>query len=267
MKRYKKIWAIIIGACLLFLPACHHLDEHTSNTPLITPDGQISPIEESPSWTTEASVFPLTYAYEAGSRFLKSGKLVCTINSVYLINSMDVLINKDGFTSDASVTFRSENGYWNLIYPEFIQDGGGFFPGLYLLMVELTIDSEDAVSYTRKDHDTAGYSLGRYDDSYLFRADSLLYLLDLSPEAVEGQYGYYLLSYYSNMNQRVEHPMVFRLEPGKTINFTVGFLIGDSQQGGGMHFDSLYLSTTQGGYDPQKMLTKLDLHGVEVFQQ
>lgn len=258
MKRYNKIWAIIIGACLLFLPACHHLDEHTSNMPLITPDGQISSIEESPSWANDShNTFPMTYYIDQS---LKAGKLMCTVNNVHLVEEPP---NIGMFKSDAVCGFMDGNV---IQYPDFLQDNGHLIPGLYLLLVNITVSSEDATAFTRRDNDSAnGIVKGEYDDPYVFRSDDLICLIEIGMD--DGRIigaGDVYLCYYSGMGQRAEHKMAFRLEPGESIDFSLGFLVSDVSQGGVHNLENLYLSVGMTD-NPNEALMHLALSGEEVL--
>ena len=251
---HKKIWAIIVGTCLLFLPAC----QHTSNMPLITPDGQISSIEESPSWANDShNTFPMTYYIDQS---LKSGKLMCTVNNVHLVEEPP---NIGMFKSDATCGFMDGNV---IQYPDFLQDNGHLIPGLYLLLVNITVFSEDATAFTRRDNDSAnGIVKGEYDDPYVFRSDDLICLIEIGMD--DGRIigaGDVYLCYYSGMGQRAEHKMAFRLEPGESIDFSLGFLVSDVSQGGVHNLENLYLSVGMTD-NPNETLIHLALSGEEVL--
>jgi len=256
LKRHKKFWAIFIGACLFFLPACRQLGEHTSDMPSLT-DSLISPIEEPPFWTNDGhDTFPMTYYIDQS---LKSGKLMCTVNNVHL---NDEPPNTGMFKSDTTCDFIDGKV---IRYPDFLQDDGYLIPGLYLLLVDMTITSEDAVAYTRRDN-SGGIVKGNYDDPYVFRSDGLLYLIEIDMNTDEKFIGAgdVYLCYYSDMGQRAEHEMAFRLEPGKSIDFSLGFLVSDVCQGGVNNLANLYLSVGMTD-NPNETLMHLALGDEEVL--
>ena len=267
---HRRIWAIILAGCLLiFLAAC----DSSVDTPNVStrPNTSSSPNEsnspDTPSIAESIAPgnekddgFPVTYTIQSPWHSLKSGKLVCTFHGIRLSDDISELSNPEGFRSDAAIFCVD-----NLSYPEFIQEDGQFVPGVYLLLVNITVTSDGAVSNTRRDRDSMGNPLGQFDDPYLFRSDDLVFVVDLAPELTSrGFIGTYAMAYFSDMNRRAEHPVVFRLEPGESIDVTVGFLVSDIQQGGDTYFDSLYLAdglTSSAG----DTLIHLDLSGEEVL--
>lgn len=283
MKRRKKIrsprglrrarfltW--LVSSCLLLtLMACGQLEvprESDSPSGVIQSSSQKDAGGMTPASSGEESItFPLSYSYQAngtGVRELKSGALNCIITDAYLVDRLDGLPDTGGFLDDTAVDIEEEGGEGELfMYSELIDEDGQLFPGVYLLRVDITVASQDAVSYTRQDRNEVGKPLGQFDDPYLFRGDNLVYLLDLRPE-LSGGCNCYMLNYFSGMFQRPEHDLVFRLEPGESIDLTVAFVVYDDQQGGYVNLDTLYLSTTgYGTSDPKDTLGHLVFSGEE----
>lgn len=51
------------------------------------------------------------------------------------------------------------------------------------------------------------------------------------------------------MGKEEENPILFRVEPGDEISFTIGFLVGDNRRGGQNDLSSLVLSDYDGGFE------------------
>lgn len=196
---------------------------------------------------------PLTFQKTDG---MKSGSLSCTIQQIETANNVSDL-TEEGFEDWPTFETVDSNGQRTILrYPEYIDDSGDLIPGLSLVLVDVSITSQGAQSYTRHDLNEYGDSLGEFDDPCVFRADALLYLSDIQENAYEdgsivyngGEFGY-----FSGRNQRPEHRNAFRLEDGETLDITLGFWVYDIQQGGYVHLDNLYL------YCTEQMLTKVDL--------
>lgn len=260
--RSKHTLALLLSVLLLVLSAC---------TPTDSPPKSTDPVTPSATMPTDTKAFPISFKYTAGevSR-LKSGRLNYTITDARLVSSTEALANINGFRSDASVCFYGdsyEHCDLTLRYPDFILQDGSFYEGVHLLVLDITVTSEDAAAYTRRDLDEDGYPLGPYDDPSLFRADGILYLQDThidsivrtDPDGTEYSTGpaCWVIDYYSRMNERAENYMVFRLMPGESISFQIGFLVVDINDGGEMDLNTLCLTQVAG--DPEAFITHLDL--------
>ena len=196
---------------------------------------------------------PLTFKKTAG---MKSGYLSCTIQRIETLDNVSGL-PEEGFEDSPTFETVDSNGQRIILrYPEYIDDSGNLIPGLSLVLVDVSITSEGAQSYTRHDLNEYGDPLGEFDDPCIFRAEALLYLSDIQENAdKEGStvYNGGELGYFSGRNQRPEHRNAFRLEDGETLEITLGFWVHDIQQGGYVHLDNLYL------YCYEQILTKVDL--------
>lgn len=145
---------------------------------------------------------------ELGESFEESfgtdGRLVYTVKSASVSQSAE-----DGcFVEDAHVTVDGVS----YINPDFITSDG-LISGASLVLLELEVQNVDA--------DNAGM----YDEPYVFRADSIVTLADLSKKS-RGPYSYIDAAYFSLLNGRSEHSMAYELKPGESITFTLGFLVG-----------------------------------------
>lgn len=210
---------------------------------------------------TEAGL-PVSYTIEPPSHSLRAGKLICSFRNIRLTDSMEGL-KLSCFRWDANIYFEGQN----LKSPAFLaEDGEHFVPGVYLLLVDVTVKSDGAESCTRRDRDKWGNLLGEFDDPCLFRADDLLFIVDLAPELTsKGYFGAYSMDYYSGMGLRAEHPLMFRLEPGESVDMTVGFLVSDVRRGGDTYLDSLYLADGA-VHEVKDTLLHLDLSGEEALR-
>lgn len=204
-----------------------------------------------------------------GDRFeeptiLKSGKLVHTITDAKIVTSIDGIPDTNCFLSEALV-YKNENNEWEVgELPAFVQEDGSFV-GAYVILIDFTTISENAVNYTTDDLDIDGYPLGEYDDPYLFRVDTLGTLVALNhPENNELNYqslGY--MEYNSLLNHDLTLPdnhYTYHLDSGKTIKYTIGFIIYEEHfaaLGCEIDFSQLYFSTP--GQQTWSMLVDLEL--------
>ena len=141
---------------------------------------------------------------ELGESFEESfgtnGRLVYTVKSASVSQSAE-----DGcFVEDAHVTVDGVS----YINPDFITSDG-LISGASLVLLELEVQNVDA--------DNAGM----YDEPYVFRADSIVTLADLSKKS-RGSYSYIDAAYFSLLNGRSEHSMAYELKPGESIKDMTG---------------------------------------------
>lgn len=82
-----------------------------------------------------------------------------------------------------------------------------------------------------------------YGNPYIFKADSLLYLIDKDVLTPDGDYAGVPAGFFSGYNLRTEHPMVYELKPGEKTSFRIGFLIGNRPDGSDRVYSELSVST------------------------
>ena len=228
------------GLLLCTLTSCSFM---TQNFPWL-PDttAEISPDLDS----VGVRELPLTFQKTSG---MKSGYLSCTIQQIEAVDNVSGL-PKDGFEDWPTFETVDSNGQRTILrYPEYIGDRGDLIPGLSLVLVVLSITSEGAQYYTRRDLDEYGTPRGAFDDPYIFQADRLFDLQDIQGDVQNGCD----FCYFSGRNQRSEHRNAFRLEDGETLDMTLGFWVYNLQQGGYIDLDHLYLRCYEG------IITKVDL--------
>ncbi|HIT02005.1 MAG TPA: hypothetical protein IAC21_04175 [Candidatus Enterenecus merdae] len=245
--------ALLLAVCLLStLAGCQLLPEQLGGPPRTDP--QPDPyVSGQADWERPESLavndFPRTFLRRAG---VKSGQLSCTIQGIEVLENVSGL-PEGNFETWPTVEVLDEEGQRMILeYPDFISENGQLLPGLYLVLAELTVTSQGAQSYTRRDRDALGTSLGEFDDPYVFRADRLLGLQELAGETQSDC----ALGYFSARAQQGEHRLAYRLEDGERQSFTLGFWVHDLQQGGNVSLEDLYLVVYEGA------LTRLDLKGI-----
>lgn len=181
---------------------------------------------------------------ECAPGYFASGKLIYTATNVSIVTDKIDIPLDGGFTDDAAFNFylgEDEAEYdpgkdISYRYPNITDENGAFVEGGYLVLVDFHVQSDDAKSYTTSDLDSEGYPMGMFDDPYLFTPTPVL--VDLSKLTDE----YYAGTPYQYFSLRDEEHEVefepghslycFRLEPGESIDFTLGWLVTDEQYNG-----------------------------------
>lgn len=210
--------------------------------------GSISPSENN-SETSSQGTLKLGEAFEDPNA-LKSGKLTHTITDAKVITCLEDVPSVDCLF-ERVFHYRTESGEWEVgSLPTFVAEDGTFSDA-YLILLDVETTSDGATQYTTKDLDADGYPLGEYDDPYLFRADAFGTLVALNHKENNewNYYGLAYIEYYSNYNKDLSLPdphITYRLEPGETIKYTIGFILEDeifTGFGCEIDFSELYFST------------------------
>lgn len=163
---------------------------------------------------------------------LSKGTLQVTVTSVETITDGAALPEKEDFLEQYD-RYVSENGT--------LQDGCTFV----LVNVNVTsLGAEAEVDLTN-------------DDPYSFRADSLFSLIDLTEKQKKNYYSINV-DYYSLFGHTEAHPFAFRLMPDESIEFTLGFFVGDKRDGMVRNLSQIraYISDSNG-----KVMINLNLDG------
>lgn len=180
---------------------------------------------------------------------LKSGKLTHTITNAKVIACLEDVPSVDCFF-ERVFHYRAEDGQWVAgSLPTFVAEDGTF-SDTYLILLDVETTSDGATQYTTKDLDADGYPLGEYDDPYLFRADyfGTLVALNHTENNELNYYGLSYIEYYSNYNKDLslsDPHITYRLEPGETIEYQIGFILEDEMFAGfgcEIDFSELYFS-------------------------
>lgn len=217
---------------------------------------------------SQAYIPSLVHTSENGTileyRNLKFGSLSCSFSNARFVDNIHDLptIGKQYFRGGQSIYMLSEGTETrvDVVDQHFTDQNGSFFDGVYLLLVDVRVTSNNATDWTSYETHTQSdgtqVPAGEFTDPYLFRVDSIVSLSDTSIETTnyEGSSGpdsYYTrsINYYSRMGENPENPILFRLEPGDEITFTIGFLVGDNRKGGPNDLTCLVLSDYSGGFE------------------
>ena len=141
-------------------------------------------------------------------------------------------------------------------YPDCMDETGRLVSGATIVLLDICVTSEDAVNFVTN---SAGVQSRRYaDNPFLFRADEICYLIDTGENADDG-YIYYDAVFFSMMGMHSEHTMAYEVNPGETLNFRIGFLLGNRADGSPMDHSDLVLSTLWN--DPEEQYFELNLAG------
>lgn len=148
---------------------------------------------------------PMGESFPAHGVFLESGTLNYTVTGARVLGpDSDVTFTIDRFFPYCSIPGVVE-------YPDFLDEAGHLSPGCYLVQADITVENVDAQALEEE-----------YGDPCLFRADDL-FLISLDAPG-----GYTTVDYFSLAGEFDAHPMLYRLEPGNTISYTVGFLVDEA---------------------------------------
>lgn len=121
-------------------------------------------------------------------------------------------------------------------YDHYVLPDGTMKEGSAFVLLTLEVKSLDALA------DTGGYA---DEDPYEFRADGLLTLIDRTEK--QGRNYYYIpVDYFSRYGQEPDHAFGFRLLPGETVEFEVGYFVGKKRDGSERDFSQIRGCTTSG---------------------
>lgn len=120
-------------------------------------------------------------------------------------------------------------------YDRYVTSDGNLKEGSYFVVLDMKIESVDA---------TAELDLTN-EDPHLFRADSLLTLVDLTEKQSKNYY-YQNINYFSLFGSNEQHPFAFTLEPGDSIEFSIGVFVGNKKDGSQRELSQLRACTSSG---------------------
>lgn len=270
---YKSILSIVIIVCMLLsFTACSNFPKPSGKPTILelepdnssqqgetkttTPSGDSTDITQpstDPASGTEPSntTGGVTLEFLPGLSGLESGKLIYNIKKAYVVTNQKDIPTEGGFIDNPPFVWQMRNGQEQTFnYPEFIKDNGDFMDDCYLILVEISIKSENAVGDTNPE-------TGGFDDPYLFTS-GMLTLVDMTDTDPHGYYHVTEADYFSNLNEHEEGSTVIRLEPGEEKTYTYGFFIGGYKYDGSKtDLSNLCLCNTYG--DPDSILVKLGL--------
>lgn len=192
---------------------------------------------------------------------LDVGKLIYQIDDVHLITSASE-IGEGGFGEHSEIAFYDGAFYdqamenWQQFgsqyehiytYPDYIQANGQFMDGAYMIALDMTVMSQDATN--QRANPDSGELETRYGNPYLFKVDSILYLIDTGDVGQDGTYLGFPPGFFSEYGNRSEHPYAYELRPNKAISFRIGFLIGNRSDGTSRNLADLIVCTQNNSLD------------------
>lgn len=165
-----------------------------------------------------------------------SGYLSYTVKEIRLVTDLnDVSATSDGFFEEACYGRDADNNFVHLSRPACINDDGSFQEGNYLIWIDLLVENHDAAMRT----DLPGY----FTDPYVFRADTLLFLVSRDDP---NRFPPRNINYSSEKGQTAGHECAFYLAPGESLNLSVGFLMTKEDYGDAIDFSQFQLCNTSG---------------------
>ena len=191
-----------------------------------------SPEDESPYTFPDTNSFSTSMLFEqsAETSWMASGSILHQINRIRIVSKAKDIPESGGFKEYDPVCIYDRNGKettWQ--YPDFIGNDGSFSDGIRILLIDITVTSNNAVNWTINDLDDDGNPLGLYDDPYVFRLDGS-YILETESNDKEYPFSWNW-SYFSGMDSDSHHPYAYKLLPGEVKEYTIGFLIGTDYDG------------------------------------
>lgn len=186
-------------------------------------------------------------------RGLESGTLLYTITDARIVTDQDDIPSDGDFINTPSIWQIIDGEEQGYDYPDFIAEDGRFIEDCYLILVDVSIKSDNAIGVT--DPKTRDF-----DDPYLFRASNLT-LVDMTDTDPQGFYYVTEASYFSRPWSDYKEgtdPCVIHLEPGEEKKYTFGFFIGGYKSDGSKtDLSQLCICNTYG--NPDSTLVKLGL--------
>lgn len=191
---------------------------------------------------------------------LEVGKLCYQIDAVHVITNAseigeggfgersEIVLYDGAFYDRAMEDWRQYGSQYEQIYPypEYIQADGQFLDGTCMIALDMRVTSQDATNQWRK---ADGELESRYGNPYLFKVDSILYLLDTGDTARDGTYLGVPPGFFSEYGGRSEHPYAYEVKPGETVTFRIGFLMGNRSDGTSRDLADLVVCTQSNSLD------------------
>lgn len=257
----KRMLALVLTALMLLSSGCgrnQQLEEYRSRYQRMTQHpaqtGETEPGGTSAGDEAQPQAFEeMQWVYKPDGK----GSMICTITNVRAVknerdfdgNCFDydgsIILTNPEYTEERFQQDREK--YPPLLifhYPDSVDENGDLLDGC-LILVDLTVENIDGRN-EYLNHQT-GEMVPWDGDPYIFRASSFIFLANRTPKEYTPCK---VATYYSDMwnlgdkTNPEENPMKFRLEPGKTVSFQIGFLTNEVPTTWQLE-DDLFLSTSQ----------------------
>lgn len=175
---------------------------------------------------------------------IEVGTLHYTITRASVLNNMNSI--SAGRIRESAIVrvYDYEGNHIMYHYPECVDAEGNLVTGAALVILDITVTSQDAVNFIT--NPVTGVQSRRYPDNpFLFRADEIAYLVDIA-ETTDGDYTYYDAIYFDQMGTYEEHEMAYELLANDTISFRIGYLVGNRADGTPISPADLVITTNWG---------------------
>lgn len=175
---------------------------------------------------------------------IEVGTLHYTITRASVLKNINIT-GIGAIRESATMGIYDSDGNMTLYYyPECVDEYGDLVEGGNLVVLDITVTSQDAVNFiTNK---ATGVQSRRYaDNPFLFRADEICYLIDITEDAEHG-YTYYDAVFFSQMGYFGEHEMAYEVLPGESVSFRIGYLLGNRKDGTALNPADLVMTTNWG---------------------
>ena len=220
MKEYK--WIAVALCLVLVLAGC---------TPAISWETPVA--DRSPGMDDQDGELPFTFVKSAEDGELRNGKLTVTINRSWVVTNQNEFPEAGGVRSDEwwPVVYSRYNDAGVLEqrwYPgDIVQEDGSFAQGVYFVLIEMTLTSEDAENWTWDDKMGNGGSKGSVPDPYMFSIPGGLQY----PGSQSADTGW---AYFSALYEvaDVGAGYEFYLMPGETRTIIAGFMVDANPETG-----------------------------------
>lgn len=236
-----KAFVVLILASLMLVAMIGYAIWETVLMPMRIPD---TPVVHTQGETDQEVQVDLPDGVSWLAPGIEVGKLHYTITRSTVLKN----VNNVGFggirESAILCMYDGEGNQTMYYYPECVDDEGNLVEGGNLIILDITVTSQDAVNFIT--NPATGVQSRRYaDNPFLFRADEVAYLVDITEDAQDG-YTYYDAVYFSQMGYFDEHEMAYEVLPGDSISFRIGFLVGNRPDGTPRNMSDLVVTTNWG---------------------
>lgn len=177
------------------------------------------------------------------------GYLSFTLSNVRYLGQGDAW-PQTNYLNEAYLELNNENTWVEYEWPVCLNQDGTPKKGWNLVLVDVKVTNYDAAA-----------RLGDYSDTdpYLFRGDGVCTLIDLRLK-YENNYVAQNIDYFSELGKYPEHYVLYRVEPGESVTFTIGFLKKTKGQDTADPYEYLRLCNTTGNL--RSVFMRLDEEGL-----
>ncbi len=196
---------------------------------------------------------PFKFEYTTAYDNLRNGKLIFTIDKSWVVTNVADIPAEGGVRTDTGWLLyyedQREDRTDSYKYPEeVVLEDGSFIDGTYIIMVQMTVTSEDAENWTNEDVGANGQPKSWWPDPYIF---------EIPCDLKVGNSRSYdtVYAYFSELwSVEAGNGYQYYLEPGQTKTIVFGWLIDEDRN-------------TDEPYEVSKLRLRVALNGAytEVF--